>query len=79
MDSEDSEKGKIRSFPKAKRQTPDDIECIPMMHQCLAEEMGYVFNFKWVIHMNGNGLHFICDNCGTALTLQEIQDAYEEE
>lgn len=80
MDSEDSEKGKIRNFPKPKRQTPDDIGCVPMMHMCLSEDMGgSVFNFKWLIHLNGAGLHFICNNCGTSLTLEEIMNAYEED
>lgn len=78
MDSEDSEKGKIRNFPKPKRQTPDEVDCIPMMHNCIGDTAS-VFCFKWIIHLNGNGLHFLCSNCGTSLTLQEIQDAYEED
>lgn len=78
MESDKPELGKIRSFPKAKRQTPDDIGCIPMMHDCIGDAGGS-FCFKWIIHLNGSGLHFLCSNCGTSLTLEEIQNAYEEE
>lgn len=75
-----SQSGKIKSFPKTKRQTPDDIECVPLAHHCAIEDgIPVVQSFKWMIHLNGKGLHFVCSNCGTVLTLEEVQDAYEEE
>lgn len=70
---------KVTAFPKVKKQTPEDLECIPMMHMCIPDDATPIYNFKWMIHLNGKGLHFLCDNCGTSLTLEEIMNAYEED
>ena len=77
MDSEDSEKGKVHAFPKPKKQTPDELECLPLAHMCSADET--VQCFKWMVHLNGKGLHFLCSNCGLGMTLEEVIDAYKTE
>jgi len=80
VESDISELGKIKNFPKPKRQTPEDLECMPLAHHCSIEnDIPVVQNFKWIIHLNGKGLHMICSNCGTVLTLEEVLNAYEED
>jgi hypothetical protein len=76
VDSEDSKKGKVHAFPKSKRQTPEELECLPLAHICVAEYN--IQCFKWTIHLNGKGLHFLCSNCGLGMTLEEVLEAYEE-
>lgn len=77
MDSEDSDKGKIRNFPKPKRQTPEDLEALPLAHVCSADDN--IQSFRWCIHMRGDGLWFICANCGLGLNLETVMDCFNED
>ncbi len=76
MDSEDSEKkelGKVRTFPKFKRETPDEMPPVPLAHYCTDNSE----NFKWVIRLHHDGLHFYCSKCLDSLTLDEVNQAFE--
>jgi len=68
---------KITNFPKAKRQTPEDLDAVPLAHICCADDN--IQSFKWAIHMKGDGLWFICSNCGLGLDIQTVLDCVKGE
>ncbi len=74
--SEESEKGKVCVFPKIKKQTPDDFECLPLAHICSADDN--IQSFRWMIHYGKSGLHFLCANCGISLTIEEVSECFNE-
>jgi len=74
--SGETEKGIVRNFPKSKRQTPEDIGCLPLAHICSVDDN--IQSFRWMIHYGSSGLHFLCANCGIALTLEEITEIYAD-
>jgi len=67
---------KITNFPKAKRQTPEDLDALPLAHVCSADDN--IQSFRWCIHMKGDGLWFICSNCGLGMDLQSVLECYED-
>jgi hypothetical protein len=68
-------KSKIANFPKAKRQTPEDA--LHIVHVCSVEDN--IQSFRWCIHMKGDGLWFICSNCGLGMDMQTVLDCSKEE
>ena len=77
-ESVDSDKpdSKVKNFPKPKRLTPDDLEALPLAHVCSADDN--IQSFRWNIHMKGDGLWFICCNCGLGMDLQSVLECYED-
>ena len=67
---------KVTAFPKAKRATPDDWEALPLAHVCSADDN--IQSFRWCIQMRGDGLWFVCANCGLGLDLASVQDCFTE-
>jgi hypothetical protein len=68
---------KVTTFPKAKRQTPEDLDALPLAHVCSVDDN--IQSFRWCIHMKGDGLWFICSNCGLGLDMQTVLDCFEGE
>lgn len=74
MDSENSDKGKIKNFPKAKRETPDDMDAVQLVHACTENTEGMAY----AIHLTGKGLVFPCLTCGHSITLDEVVESFKE-
>jgi len=74
-DKVEEKPSKIRQFPKAKRETPDEIEPLVLAHTCSETTEG----FHWAIQLRHSGLYFVCCTCGLGMTLEEVLTCYEED
>jgi hypothetical protein len=70
-------KSKIANFPKAKRQTPENLDALHIVHVCSVEDN--IQSFRWCIHRKGDGLWFICSNCGLGMDMQTVLDCRSEQ
>jgi len=68
---------KVTHFPRVKRETPDEIEDLPIMHQCLSEPE--IVSFKWGLHLCHDGLKVVCLECGLGLSMNDLLDSVNEE
>lgn len=61
--------GNIRSFTRTKKATPEDAEPIVVTHPCGDVTVAY----GWAIHYYPDATFaFVCRNCGTRLTMEEL-------
>jgi hypothetical protein len=71
----DSDKN-VTAFPKSKKQTPDDLDSLPLAHVCSVEDN--IQSFRWCIQMRGDGLWFVCSNCGIDMSLEQVMECYND-
>lgn len=67
---------KIKTFPKAKRYTPDDLtDEVTMLHDCYGDgqDRSHAFAIKY---KNREDITIVCLGCGTPMPLS---DAWNEE
>jgi hypothetical protein len=68
---------KIKHFPKYKRETPDELDPVPLLHVCVDDDGDKMMSLHWVVQMRYDGLEYICMGCGSRMTHDEVLEIFK--